>query len=119
MFEPQLVREPVVFFLRAITHDWSDEYCVKLLRQLRDAAAPSTQLIVIDNIISYACGDPETSHEIPGIDFRPATPSPLLPNFGAAGLQSYLGDIMVHIVGSSVTVINSLFSPDAHSPQRE
>jgi hypothetical protein len=98
MFAPQPVHKPAVFFLRAITHDWSDDYCVKILRQLRAVAAPNTQLIVIDNAIAYACGESDQSHDILGKVVRPTAPSPLLPNWGAANSTTYLGDIHVSIL---------------------
>ncbi|KAI0798589.1 O-methyltransferase [Irpex lacteus] len=94
MFAPQPVRNAAVFFLRAITHDWSDDYCVKFLSQLRAAATPQTQLIVIDNVIPYACADSEQTLDVPGAsNIRPTAPPPLLSNFGAAGLMTYLADI--------------------------
>lgn len=99
MFAPQPVRNAAVFFLRAITHDWSDDYCVKFLSQLRAAATPQTQLIVIDNVIPYACADSEQTLDVPGAsNIRPTAPSPLLSNFGAAGLMTYLADIAVSLL---------------------
>jgi hypothetical protein len=83
-----------VFFMRMIMHDWADEYCVKILRRLRDAAGPETQLIVTDNVLSYACEDPADLKEIPGATLPPA-PSPLLPNYGSASLLPYLSDMNV------------------------
>ncbi|KAI0755412.1 O-methyltransferase [Irpex lacteus] len=96
IFKPQPVRDAAVFFLRAISHDWSDDYCVKFLTQLREAATPNTQLIVIDNVIPYACADSGPAIDIPGASsIRPTAPPPLLPNFGAGGIMTYLGDIMM------------------------
>ena len=98
MFAPQPIRNAAVFFLRAMTHDWSDDYCVKFLSQLRAAATPQTQLIVIDNVMPYACRGAEQTLNIPGADkVRPIAPKPLLPNFGVAGLMTYLADIAVSL----------------------
>ncbi|KAI0087132.1 S-adenosyl-L-methionine-dependent methyltransferase [Irpex rosettiformis] len=96
IFAPQPIRGAAVFIVRAIVHDWSDDYCVKFLSQLRAAATPSTQLIVIDNVIPYACADsqPSLDSDVPGAaNVRPTAPAPLLPNFGAASLLTYLADI--------------------------
>ncbi len=96
IFSPQPVRNAAVFLVRAITHDWSDEYCVKFLTQLRAAATPSTQLVVVDNVISYACLDSQETLNIPGVkEVRPTAPKPLLPNFGTASAMTYLLDVSV------------------------
>lgn len=80
--------------LRMILHDWSDEYCVKILRRLRAAAGPSTQLVIMDNIITYPCGDPEEVNHIPGAKIS-YPPAPLLANYGVAGGFSHLLDMQV------------------------
>ncbi|TFY69031.1 hypothetical protein EVG20_g3321 [Dentipellis fragilis] len=75
MNEDQPVKHADVF-VRGILHDWADQYCVKILRSLR-AAAPNTRLLVVDQLVSYACKD-EDANDIPGV----APPAPLLPNWG-------------------------------------
>ncbi|KAI0795374.1 S-adenosyl-L-methionine-dependent methyltransferase [Irpex lacteus] len=94
IFSPQPVQNASVFIVRAIMHDWSDDYCVKILSHLRAAATPHTQLMVIDSILPYACRNDEQSLDIPGAkDCQPVAPAPLLPNYGAASLMTYLIDI--------------------------
>lgn len=95
-FEPQPVQGPAVFILRTILHDWPDEYCIKILCHLRNAAGPNTQLVVVDNIVTYACGDPADVEHIPGA-VEPRPPFPLLANKGAANLFAYLVDLQVRI----------------------
>jgi len=93
-FEPQPVREPAVFLLRTILHDWADEHCIKILRYLRAAAGPETQLVIIDSLVVYACETPKSVQEIPGATtVRP--PSLLLPNMGVAGSFPYLTDMQM------------------------
>ena len=73
-------------------HDWSDEDCVKILRHLREAAAPETQLVIVDSVIAYACPEPMT--QIPGAVGMPV-PAPLLPNAGYARAIEYQTDMSV------------------------
>ncbi|KAI0088859.1 S-adenosyl-L-methionine-dependent methyltransferase [Irpex rosettiformis] len=94
MFGPQPIHNAAAFFLRAIIHDWSDDYSIKILSQLRAAATPDTRLIVIDSVIPYACGDHDLSSNIEGAkNVRPSAPAPLLPNYGVANLMTYLMDM--------------------------
>jgi len=77
-FTPNPIKNPSVFLLKHITHDWSDSYVKKILQQLRDAAGPNTRLVVMDRIIPFACPVPE-SHavaKIPGL-LNPQFPWPL------------------------------------------
>lgn len=76
-----------------IIHDWPDKDCIRILRHLRDAATPSTQLLVVDNLISYACAD-ESTKDIPGAEM-PLPPIPLLPNYGHARIAQYYEDIIM------------------------
>ncbi|KAI0049516.1 S-adenosyl-L-methionine-dependent methyltransferase [Auriscalpium vulgare] len=89
-FDPQPVTTAAVFLIRMILHDWSDDYCVKILRHLRAAATADTRLVVVDQIMSYAC-DEDTVKDIPGA-VHPPPPAPLLPNLGHASLISYYTD---------------------------
>ena len=86
-------------------HDWSDEYCLKILRRLREAAKPTTQLMVVDNLISYACTE-EGASDIAGAQ-RPQYPAPLLPNLGHFSSVAYFTDIQVRDID-----YNSSFLPN-------
>jgi len=54
-FQTQPLKDVSVFFMRHILHDWADSYCVKILRQLRDAASPTTRLFAMDKLAPYVC----------------------------------------------------------------
>lgn len=86
-------------------HDWSDKYCVKILTLLRKAAGPSTQLIIMDNIISYASPQCTIQGGIPGETIS-IPPEPLLPNWGEANIMPYLADMqmLTALNGSERTV---------------
>jgi len=93
-FQEQTVKDPSIFILRLVLHDWSDKYCSVILNQLRKSATASTKLIVIDAIIDYACPTEDIFGDIPGA-LAPPGPAPLLPNFGGANLFQYWQDLQM------------------------
>ncbi|KAF5379387.1 hypothetical protein D9615_006601 [Tricholomella constricta] len=102
-FNPQPTKRSVsVFLLKQVTHDWSDEYCVKFLTQLRAAAQPDTKLIIVDSIVPFACRDTsgDDNRGIPGAVPREA-PAPLLANYGAVNEMAYNADIAMFLFFNS------------------
>lgn len=92
-FSPQPIKDADIFLLRTILHDWSDKYALQILRHLRAAATPTTRLLVLDQILSYACPD-DSLQTIPGVaTSRP--PAPLLPNGGYAAAVGYYIDMQM------------------------
>jgi hypothetical protein len=107
-FAPQPEKNATVFLLKQIMHDWSDEYCIKILTQLRAAATPDTTLLVLDSIMPLACRDPSASdpHGIPGAVPTEA-PVPLLANYGAVNEMGYNADFDVRIVSIDSIATNT------------
>ncbi|KAJ8093236.1 hypothetical protein PM082_020730 [Marasmius tenuissimus] len=101
-FTPQPQKNATVFMIKQILHDWSDEYCVKILKQLRASATPDTILLVLESIMPYACHDPsaEDDKAIPGAVPKEAPP-PLIANYGAANELGYLSDIDMFVLFNS------------------
>jgi len=48
---PQPVHGADVYFFRWILHNWSDKYCVKILRNLIPALKPGAKVVINDNVL--------------------------------------------------------------------
>ncbi|KAF7358294.1 hypothetical protein MVEN_00878700 [Mycena venus] len=83
-FTPQPVKDAAVFMLRYILHDWPDKTVRNILGHLRDAALPTTRLIVIEKIQPFASleeGSGSRTEQIP-----------------AATADLYLYDMTMHVM---------------------
>ncbi|KAJ7075074.1 O-methyltransferase [Mycena belliarum] len=87
---PQPVKDASVFLVRAVLHNWPDAGAFKILKNLRDAARPTTQLVVLERIAPLVCGEDAAHAHIPGA-VLPAPPAPLLANLGV--MFPYLMDM--------------------------
>ncbi|KAI0630028.1 S-adenosyl-L-methionine-dependent methyltransferase [Trametes polyzona] len=90
------VVHPDVFLARAVAHNWPDKDVKELLSVLRRAAGPYTQLLLVDNLLPYACVDDKTdigSASEGAVRSLVPEGSPLLPNLGKASANGYLLDI--------------------------
>ncbi|KAL4940293.1 hypothetical protein BDV06DRAFT_230434 [Aspergillus oleicola] len=71
-FQPNPVKGADVYWLRGILHDWSDDYCVQILSALRESMAPSSRILVCDQVMNTTAG----------CDEIPPAPAPLPANYG-------------------------------------
>jgi hypothetical protein len=87
-----------IFLLKEVLHDWSDKYSLKILKQLRDAATPSTKLVILEMIMRHACHD-DAEDIATGVTSSMSlkAPNPLLPNWGAVNDIIYILDMVVRI----------------------
>lgn len=108
-FDPQLRTGAAVYLLKQVLHDWSDEFCAKILSQLRAAVGPKTKLVLMDSIMPFACHDPSANSKsgIPGAVPHEA-PTPLLANFGAVNEMGYNADIDVRTLRPLFNIVDSL-----------
>ena len=82
--------------LRAILHDWPDDFAIDILRHLRNASSvKGTKLIVGDNVLSHTCAENRFDHAMG--DFSPecGTDNISLANLGKVSATAYLVDIGV------------------------
>ncbi|KAF8501363.1 S-adenosyl-L-methionine-dependent methyltransferase [Gautieria morchelliformis] len=91
-FQEQPVKGAAIYFMRFIVHDWPDAESIKILKNIRAAASPTSKLILFENCVEYACLDPAHSSES-----RKAPPYPLLPNLGMGG-GAYLTMVDLHMM---------------------
>ncbi|THU96315.1 O-methyltransferase [Dendrothele bispora CBS 962.96] len=67
----QPIKDADVFVVKQVLHNWPDVYNSTILKNLREVAKPDTKLIIIDNVIPYACrlpSDAVNNLEGDGID---------------------------------------------------
>lgn len=57
-FTEQTIKGAAVYLMRWILHNWSDEYCIKILRGLAPAMSANSKIILLEHYISE---DPETT----------------------------------------------------------
>jgi hypothetical protein len=91
-FTPQPVQDAAVFLLRAIVHDWPDDFVTRILLQLRHAATPQTKLVIADHILPLACED--DTDGIGAVRTLAPPSSGLLPNLGKASANVYWIDMI-------------------------
>ena len=51
-FTPQPVRNADIYFFRSIFRNWSDKYCVGILRNLIPALRPGARIVVHDRVLA-------------------------------------------------------------------
>ena len=103
--------------MRMILHDWPESAGLEILRHLREAASPETELIIIETLLEYPCLDTTVDENVPGMRKENPAPAPLLPNYGHANIFPYLGDIQVCLL-ITIAVTQYLSQVDDGSSQR-
>ncbi|KAG5654339.1 hypothetical protein H0H81_004293 [Sphagnurus paluster] len=71
--KPQPIKDAAVYFMRFIIHDWHDVEAIKIMKNLRDAAGPSSQLILFDIVLPNACRRKSSEHTLIGSGKRKST----------------------------------------------
>ncbi|PBK89076.1 hypothetical protein ARMGADRAFT_1084165 [Armillaria gallica] len=101
-FAPQQVRTPAVSMCRMFFHDYGNSVAEKILKQLRSAASSNIKLLIIDQIVPYACLNETTQSLTSGIVVSkapasfPPLPPPVLANLGKANSITIIGDLQMY-----------------------
>ncbi|KAJ8124187.1 hypothetical protein ONZ43_g41 [Nemania bipapillata] len=72
-----------VYWLRYIIHDWSDDYCVKILSSIKPSMGPRSRIMICDQVMNTTTGCSEI----------PPAPSPLPANWGYYTRYSHQRDL--------------------------
>ncbi|KIY52438.1 S-adenosyl-L-methionine-dependent methyltransferase [Fistulina hepatica ATCC 64428] len=105
LYAGQTVKNAAVFMMRFILHDYGYKNSKIMLTRLREAAAPHTKLLIVEQVAPYACPtEDDLTHgtRIPGAGHvqGPPPPAPLLANLGKANNVVYCTDMqMAAILG--------------------
>ncbi|KDR83075.1 hypothetical protein GALMADRAFT_263497 [Galerina marginata CBS 339.88] len=100
-FEPQPQRKVSVFFMKQILHDWSDQYGIKILKNLWAAASKETRLVLMESLMPFACHDSSTDEGGRFGAVSHMAPAPLLANYGAVKEMAYGADIVMFLLFNS------------------
>ncbi|RYP22781.1 hypothetical protein DL765_001490 [Monosporascus sp. GIB2] len=82
-FDPNPVPDAEVYWLRYILHDWSDDYCVRILGAIKSAMGPRSRILICDQVMNTTVGCAEL----------PPAPAPLPANFGYHKRYSHQRDL--------------------------
>ncbi|KAF4564045.1 hypothetical protein EYR36_003296 [Pleurotus pulmonarius] len=78
-----------VYYLRHVLHDWPDDNCVKILKNVRKAVGKNGKLLINEFVPQYIVRG--------GLASNTQAPAPLLPNYGAANRRLYQQDMNMMI----------------------
>ncbi|KAI5814555.1 S-adenosyl-L-methionine-dependent methyltransferase [Pyronema omphalodes] len=98
-FKTNPVKGADVYWLRYILHDWSDEYCVKILSSIRESMAPNSKILICDQVMNTTLGCPEL----------PAAPSPLPSNYGYHTRYSHQRDLTMMAIINGIERTPDMF----------
>ncbi|KAF9494774.1 O-methyltransferase [Pleurotus eryngii] len=97
-FTSQVVKNASIFICRMVCHDYGKVKATQILSRLREAATSDTKLLLIEQVIPYACLDTNSgaaANMIPGAQ-QLEPPKPLLANLGKANAIACIGDFQMY-----------------------
>ncbi|KAF3901332.1 O-demethylpuromycin-O-methyltransferase [Dactylellina cionopaga] len=82
-FEENPIKNADVYWLRYILHDWSDDYCVRILNGIKAGMGPRSRLLICEQVMNTTLGDP----------LLPSAPALLPANYGYFTRYSHTRDL--------------------------
>ncbi|KAJ5118256.1 hypothetical protein N7448_009971 [Penicillium atrosanguineum] len=73
-----------IYWLRYILHDWSDDYCIRILSAIKEAMKPNSRILICDQVMNTTAGFTGSI---------PSAPEPLPANYGYFTRYSHQRDI--------------------------
>ncbi|KAH7912333.1 O-methyltransferase-domain-containing protein [Hygrophoropsis aurantiaca] len=86
-----------VYYLRNIIHDWPDVEATTILRNVQQAMAPHSRLLIEGFVLQFASRE-EINDSTPGESGTELAPEPMLPNFGAGNARMYESDMVMMLL---------------------
>ncbi|KAF3190679.1 hypothetical protein TWF788_008200 [Orbilia oligospora] len=82
-FQENPIKGADIYWLRYVLHDWSDDYCIKILKGIRAGMGPRSKLLICEQVMNTTYGDPQL----------PSAPSLLPANYGYFTRYSHTRDL--------------------------
>ncbi|KAI2488246.1 O-methyltransferase A [Pyrenophora tritici-repentis] len=82
-FEPNPIKNADVYWLRYVMHDWSDDFCVRILAAIKPSMGPRSRILICDQVMNTTLGSEELA----------AAPAPLPANWGYYTRYSHQRDL--------------------------
>ncbi|KDQ24954.1 hypothetical protein PLEOSDRAFT_1114007 [Pleurotus ostreatus PC15] len=96
-FKQAPVPDQDIYYISQIVHNWGDEDCITLLKNIRSAMSPKSRLLINDYLASHL-DETSIANQHPSL---PRAPYPLSPGFGRGMARTYTGDYTMLVVCNS------------------
>ncbi|KAG5723429.1 Sterigmatocystin 8-O-methyltransferase, partial [Termitomyces sp. T112] len=90
-----------VYYLKNILLHWSDEKCIRILRNIRAVLKPSACILLHDYVLQHTNRDYTGTPQADSVLTLKEAPEPLLPNYGAGHVHQYNLDIATMVLLNS------------------
>ncbi|KAF1961331.1 S-adenosyl-L-methionine-dependent methyltransferase [Byssothecium circinans] len=84
-FQPNPVKNADVYWLRYVMHDWSDDFCVRILAAIKPSMGRNSRILIRDQVMNTTLGSEELA----------AAPAPLPANWGYYTRYSHQRDLVM------------------------
>ncbi|TCD71000.1 hypothetical protein EIP91_000498 [Steccherinum ochraceum] len=95
LFSEQPAKDVALFFVRLVLHNWPDDKCIAILKNLRAAAQPDTRLLILEVLLSSAVPSQSAPASLEGQGVAVKPPAPLLLNAGNQGVLLHMYDMIM------------------------